>query len=223
MKTWIVRCAVLAALALVPAVASAQHEGHQAPGQPAPAQGANPAQVAACVESQQQTSALVDAANARLEMARQTNQPSAMRSALADLQTTLSTIRIQLATCTQLQTAAGMPPGHNMANMPGMHVPGAPNASVTPSAAAAGTPAANSGSTQPAPAAPSAPAASATPKMVMVMTSMDPAKLQCPTKIDPDTAAKATYKGKTYYFCSTKERDEFLTNPEMSLSMRPPL
>ena len=59
--------------------------------------------------------------------------------------------------------------------------------------------------------------------MVMVMTATDPAKLRCETKIDPKTAAKATYKGKTYYFCSARERDEFLTDPEMSLSMRPPL
>ena len=59
--------------------------------------------------------------------------------------------------------------------------------------------------------------------MVMVMTATDPTKLRCEPKIDPKLAAKTAYKGKTYYFCSEKDRDEFLTDPAMSLSMRPPL
>jgi YHS domain-containing protein len=58
--------------------------------------------------------------------------------------------------------------------------------------------------------------------MVMVQTALDPAKLSCSPKIDPKEAAKTTYQGKTYYFCSVKERDDFLTNPAMSLSMMPP-
>jgi YHS domain-containing protein len=58
--------------------------------------------------------------------------------------------------------------------------------------------------------------------MVMVQTALDPSKLSCSPKIDPKTAAKTTYQRKTYYFCSVKDRDEFLTNPAMSLSMRPP-
>jgi YHS domain-containing protein len=58
--------------------------------------------------------------------------------------------------------------------------------------------------------------------MVMVQTALDPAKLSCSSRIDPNAAPKATYQGKTYYFCSMKERDEFLTDPAMSLSMMPP-
>jgi YHS domain-containing protein len=58
--------------------------------------------------------------------------------------------------------------------------------------------------------------------MVMVQTALDPAKLSCSPKIDPKDAAKTTYQGKTYYFCSVKERDDFLTNPATSLSMMPP-
>ena len=57
---------------------------------------------------------------------------------------------------------------------------------------------------------------------VMVQTAFDPAKLSCSPKIDPKTAASATYEGKTYYFCTAKERDQFLTNPAMSLAMMPP-
>jgi YHS domain-containing protein len=58
--------------------------------------------------------------------------------------------------------------------------------------------------------------------MVMVQTALDPAKLSCSPRIDPKEAPKTTYQGKTYYFCSVKERDEFLKDPAMSLSMMPP-
>ena len=58
--------------------------------------------------------------------------------------------------------------------------------------------------------------------MVMVQTAYDPAKLTCPAGFDPKAAAMATYEGKTYYFCSAADRDKFLTDPRMSLSMMPP-
>ena len=58
--------------------------------------------------------------------------------------------------------------------------------------------------------------------MVMVQTAYDPAKLTCPAGFDPRTAAMTTYEGKTYYFCSAADRDTFLTDPRMSLSMMPP-
>jgi YHS domain-containing protein len=216
MKIELSRCLIAVACALAPAMASAQHEGHQVSAQAAAGPGADPTQLAACVESQRQTSTLVEAANARLEAARQTNQPSMLRSAMEDLQTTLSTIRTQLSTCTQIQAAstAGMPAGHNMTTMPG-----APNAPASPPGGP-GTPVINPGSTNSPPG--SANPAPAPSKMVMVMTATDPSRLQCPTKTDPKTATKTTYKGKTYYFCSQRDRDEFLTDPEMSLSMRPP-
>jgi YHS domain-containing protein len=57
--------------------------------------------------------------------------------------------------------------------------------------------------------------------MVMVQTALDPTKLSCSPAIDPAQAPKATYQRKTYYFCSVKERDEFLADPAMSLSMMP--
>jgi YHS domain-containing protein len=63
-------------------------------------------------------------------------------------------------------------------------------------------------------------AAQAAQKMVMVQTAFDPSKLACSPKIDPKAAAKTTYEGQTYFFCSTKERDDFLTNPAMRLSMK---
>jgi YHS domain-containing protein len=65
-------------------------------------------------------------------------------------------------------------------------------------------------------------ASSATGGHVMVRTALDPAKLSCSPTIDPKTAATTTYEGKAYFFCSTKDRDMFLTNPAMSLVMMPP-
>jgi len=59
--------------------------------------------------------------------------------------------------------------------------------------------------------------------MVMVMTAADPTRLTCTPTIDPKSAMKTVCKGKTYYFCSAKDRAEFLKDPEMSLTMRPPL
>ena len=83
-----------------------------------PAQGGNTEQqVSACVRSQQVSLSLADAADRRIELARQTNQPSSMRAAIDDVQAALSAIRTQLASCTQLQSnAATADPnaGHTM-------------------------------------------------------------------------------------------------------------
>ena len=65
-------------------------------------------------------------------------------------------------------------------------------------------------------------ATGSSPTMVMVQTAYDPAKLTCPPGFDANTAPMATFEGKTYYFCSAADRDKFLTDPRMSLSMMPP-
>ena len=65
-------------------------------------------------------------------------------------------------------------------------------------------------------------AADAGRTMVMVQTAFDPAKLACPAGFDPAAAPSTTYEGKTYYFCSPEDRDRFLIDPKMSLSMMPP-
>ena len=244
-------------------------------------QAVNPQLVAACVQSQQQAMAAVDTANRRIELARQTNQPAAMRAAMDDLQTVLSSIKTQLAPCAELQAAAA-PPAHDMANMAGMtNMPPSPAAAAsdphaghvagaTPQAPAAGSrttgsrpPAAQAGPQTPAPAAaphashpapstvksPSAasraaaqpstePAAPKTPvaatghEMANMpghnMANMNagasspeqtlelatrPEDLVCATKVDPKTAPRAAYAGKTYYFCSVAERDRFAKAP----------
>ncbi len=40
----------------------------------------------------------------------------------------------------------------------------------------------------------------------------------CGMAVDPKTAEKAVYKGKTYYFCARSERQEFEKNPEKYVS-----
>jgi YHS domain-containing protein len=60
------------------------------------------------------------------------------------------------------------------------------------------------------------------PTMVMVQTAFDPSKLTCASPVNLETASKTTYEGKTYYFCSAADRDKFLADPKMSLSMMPP-
>lgn len=174
--------------------------------------------VAACVQSQQQVMAAADAANRRMEIARQTNQPAAMRAAMDDLQGVLSTMRAQLAPCAQLQTVAAPPADASVGHVMPAPAASAPAATAPPSAPRAPAAARAGGPAQSPPAA--APAGSAA--HVMVQAALDAAKLSCSPKIDPKSAAKTTYQGKTYYFCSTKDRDEFLKNPATSLAMMPP-
>ena len=180
---------------------------------------ASPELVTACVQSQQQVMLAADAANRRLELARQTNQAAAMRAAMDDLQGVLSSMRTQLAPCATLQAAAA-PAAQDMANMPGHTMPAAaPAAQARPAAPGARAPGGAADALRPVTPSAAAPAAN---RMVMVQTAFDPTKLTCTPKVDPGAAAKTTYQGKTYYFCSAKDRDEFLTNPTMSLSMMPP-
>jgi YHS domain-containing protein len=71
------------------------------------------------------------------------------------------------------------------------------------------------------PAAPAAGAAAAGRTMVTIMTATDPARLTCPTPVDATTASRTTYNGTTYYFCSDKDRDDFLKDPAMNVAMMP--
>ena len=202
MRTASVRLVIVVALVGLTTPVFSQHEEHaQAE---APAAGVSPELVSTCVDSQREALAVMDAANGRLETARQTNSAAEIRAALADLQRSLLEARTALGRCTELQQTIGAAPSSSAA--PTAAAPAAPSGFPPTSTAA------------PPKAAPPAPAN----HMVMVQTAFDPARLSCTPKIDPKAAAKATYEGKTYYFCSTKDRDEFLTDPKMSLSMMPP-
>lgn len=100
-------------LALPATMAAArQHEGHQA-GAAAPA--ATNA-IAQCAQAQRSIALTLDAASARLDTARQTNSPAAMRAAIDDLQTALRDVRTRLAPCAALGAGAATDPhaGHAM-------------------------------------------------------------------------------------------------------------
>ena len=221
------------AVALPVGSAAAQHQGHQMPGQTTPPAVQRDAQlVAACVQSQQNASTVADQASERLESARQTNNPADLRAAMDDLQAALTRMKTLLRACASLSAPSAEPHG-------GHAVPssGPAPAGVTPKAPTPADP--HAGHTMPAePAAPGAkPAAPAAPmdhsKMPMGGSEskageaklpvtpaervMDPA---CPTA-DTRTAPKATYQGKVYYFCSTRDRDEFQKDPAAYLKKRP--
>lgn len=125
------------------AILSAQHTGHQMPGQPPPAQAASAETVAACIAAQQQSSRIADQAQARIEAARQTNSPAEMRAALDDLHAALGRIRGTLAVCDALASVAAPSAAHQ--GQPMGTVQQSP--SVAPS-----TPAMPPGSPVPAPA-----------------------------------------------------------------------
>src|SRR3989442_4354827 len=145
-RTQLIRTmAAAATFALSAGVSSALQPEHQMP--------ATDAQITVteCARAQPQVMGVIDAANLRLEAARQNNSPAAMRAAMDDLQSALGRLRAQLAVCAALQGAARADP-----NM--RHVMPATQPAPSP---APGTPVVQPGSTTPAPAAPgsAAPAA----------------------------------------------------------------
>jgi len=93
--------------------AAAQHEGHQIPGMAVPAN----ANVGACAENAKTVSGALDQVNARVEDARQLNDPAKLRGAVGDLQIVLTQMKAQLADCIALNSAA--PAGAGMPNMAG--------------------------------------------------------------------------------------------------------
>lgn len=97
--TWLILGTVVA---MNGASVAAQQAGHQMSQQPAQV---SAEVVAACMEAQQYISALADRANARLEAARQSNNPQELRAAVADLQVALIDIRNRAAACGPLQPA----------------------------------------------------------------------------------------------------------------------
>ena len=151
MKDHAFRLLIAVAAALVPSVAAAQHDAHQA----APASAADMAQ---CAQAQPLIQNIVAAATARLESARQSNNPADMRAAIDSLESALRDIRTQLAPCT-----AATPDPRGAHTMPGMQdpvaalPPGAPmdqSKMRTGGGAPAATPGTATGTKPTAPAAP---------------------------------------------------------------------
>jgi len=212
--------ASLAAGWLSPVAFAAQLQGHQ----PAPGQSQMSAESAQCARAQPVVARTVDAAMARLETARQANSPSQLRAAIEDLQGALRDVRAQLAPCAAMQQAAGAPAGVAMPGMQQMPsaIPGTP-------AVAPGLPMDHArmqmGTTPAAKPAtggkPAPPAPMDHSKMQMGKDSAakpdgasapatDPV---CGLKVDPATTPQATYRGRTYFFCSVQHQQLFQKNP----------
>jgi YHS domain-containing protein len=211
--------AFVAGLAWIAAPAMAQQEGHQMPARPASSD-QSAELVAACVAAQRHVSSLADAVNLRLEDARQSNSPQQMRATLADVQAALVEIRTRAAACSPLQAASEAADPHAGHAMPSAPVP--PTAT-KPSAAAAPAPKPakpvdpHAGHTMPSPAKPGQPPSKPAPESKEAKDTVDPV---CGDTVDPGKAPRATYEGKTYYFCSAKDRLKFIRNPETYLKKK---
>lgn len=217
------------ALAVSIDAAAAQHEGHQMPMAAQPPAAMDPAQ---CAGNARQARDAAQAAVRRLEGARQTNDPAAMRTAVDDLQSALDYIQARLEACTTPPPAAAMPQTSGVPETPMMQ-PGAPSAAPTAPAGGMAGMDHSKMAMPPAPkdaAKPAAPAAGG-------MAGMDHSKMNmpaeasapagkvpdpaCKTPVDPKSAPKTDYKGKTYYFCSESDRQKFLANPAKYLKDNP--
>lgn len=218
----------------IPAAAAAQHTGHQMGAQ---TQAAPQMAVAECARAQPQVMRTLDAANMRLEAARQSNSPSAMRAAIDDLQSALGSLRAQLAACATLQVQPADPhAGHAMptpqqpaAAAPAGAAAAKPGAEKAPPTAPAAAPHAGHDMRKPPAARAEKPAAKPPAEktkeapedtnlpIMPAEVVMDPA---CPTA-DKKITPKATYQRKVYYFCSTQDRDEFKKDPAAYLKKRP--
>ena len=76
--------------------------------------------IAQCATAQRAVVVTLDATAARLDAARQTNSPSAMRAAIDEVDSVLRDIRLKLAPCAALQAPAADPhTGHVMPDMSG--------------------------------------------------------------------------------------------------------
>ena len=76
------------------------------------------AEAGECAQAQLVVDKLLDAAGARLEAARQSNSPAAMRAAIEDLQSAMRDMRVQLAPCAKLAESADPHAAHAMPGMP---------------------------------------------------------------------------------------------------------
>jgi len=198
--------------------ALAQHEGHQMPGQSAGQIQADQRVRASVAE--------IERLNLMIETARQANDPAKMRAVIDELQNSLAAIRTNLRAVSPASTSeqAPMAPGspgamdHSHMNMPGMSPP--PKSPSTPEAKSPGETKMDH-SHMDMPGMSSAPRKSETKsgslsKADAVQTAA-PAKTKdpvCGMEVDTKSAEKATYKGKTYSFCSKADKEKFLADPD---------
>ncbi len=207
MKNAVRTALILVALLGRAGVSLGQHEGHPI--------GEAPTAEGACLAHAREGLRIVESANRRLEEARQTNSPGQMRAAISDLQTALAEIRTQLALCAR--PAAG---GSGTSGMEGMDHSGMKDAKPS---ATEGMDHSRMEKVEPA-----------VPKVEKVPTTqMDHSKMGqgkpdaqlprsakgsvdpvCGMEVGAEATEKATYQGKTYFFCSRADREKFLSDPE---------
>ncbi len=94
---------VAAAVLIGAAVTQAQHQGHQ---KPPPAGVPTAEKIATCSQNSRAVTATLDAAQARVEEARQSNNAAAMRAVVSDLQVVFAQMKVQLADCVALVAPA---------------------------------------------------------------------------------------------------------------------
>lgn len=208
MKSVIRTATALAALLVWARVSSAQHEGHPTGGAPT-AEGA-------CLAHAKEGLLIVENANRQLEEARQANSPQQMRAAVSELQAALAEIRTQLSLCVRPADGSGGPgmEGMDHSGMKGMD----PSAMEGMDHSKMG----QEKEKPPVPKAEKPPTAEmdhskmgqgkpATPSAAPAKDTVDPV---CGMDVGRGATEKATYQGKTYYFCSKADRERFLSDPE---------
>lgn len=229
MKSAIRTAVALVALLGRAGVSLAQHEGHQI--------GSARTGEGACLPNAKEGLRIVESANRRLEEARQTNSPQQMRAAISELQAALSEIRTQLSLCVRPAAGGSGTPGMEGMDHTGMKgmdppamegmdhskmghdKPAAPKSEKPPSG---GVDHSKMGQEKPA-----APKTGEPPSAEMDHSKLgsgkpaSPSGAQAGDRVDPvcgmevgsQATEKATYQGKTYYFCSRADREKFLSDP----------
>ena len=163
--------------------------------------------------------------NLVIESARQSNDPAKMRAAIDELQNSLAKVRADLQAASPAPAPAdpsqmnmeGM--DHSKMNMPGMNPP--PKSPSTSGTKPSGeTPMDHSHMNMPgmssAPTKPPVKSSAASSQM-SVEQPPTPAMAKdpvCGMEVETKSAEKATYQGKTYYFCSRADKEKFLGDPE---------
>lgn len=208
----------------------AQHQGHQM----GPSTSAG-----ACQANAKEGLKIVEDANRQLEEARQTNSPQQMRAALNGLQSALGEVRTHLSLCVSPapgSAGTGMGMGMGMDGMEGMDhaaMEGMSGMDSKPS-----SPPGGQGTPKPMDHSQmdmdhskmTMPGTNAAPKAA-VPTSPPPAGKQvsqapqtnskdpvCGMEVGTGATEKATYQGKTYYFCSRADKEKFLSDPATYLN-----
>jgi YHS domain-containing protein len=193
-------------------LAFAQHEGHQTAAQSVQTQ------------TDQRLIALVaevERLNLVIERARQTNDPAKMRAAIDELQNSLAAVRANLLVVSPAGNSDEMPmtPGtpaamdHSKMSMPGMTPP-----PKSPPASGKTKEMDHSKMSMPEMNAPAQKAQPPSPspggkEMSQVSPQANTKDPVCGMEVETQAAEKATYQGKTYYFCSRADREKFLSDP----------